>query len=126
SGDSGRIQVSIAPGSFADTTDLRATSISPQGLENLLPYGWSPVPGAIVDLRSASGSASQSLTGPAHLTVSQVAGLNAATPLVLARYDETSHRWMVVAAGIYAASDGENGSLSADLARLGQYAFLVA
>jgi len=126
SGDSGRIQVSVAPGSLADTTDLRVTSISPQGLENLLPYGWSPVPGAVIDLRSATAGAPQSLGSPAHLTVAQVAGLNAATPLALARYDEASHRWMVVAAGIYATSDGENGSLSADLARLGQYAFLVA
>jgi RHS repeat-associated protein len=125
-GDSGRVQVSFAPGTFADEADIRVTSVSPQGPENLLPYGWSPVPGALVDVRPASGGVvgSQALPAPAHLAISQVNGLSSATPLTLARYDEASHRWMVVSTGTYATAD--SGALSADLPRLGQYAFLVA
>ncbi len=121
SGDGGRVQVTFVAGSLSQQTDLRVTSVSPQGLANLLPYGWSPVPGAIIDVRAADGSlGSQS---PSHLTISQVAGLASTTPLTLARYDETTHSWTVIGVGIQAAA---GGALSADLPGLGQYAFLVA
>ncbi|HEU4932662.1 MAG TPA: Ig-like domain-containing protein [Pyrinomonadaceae bacterium] len=120
-GDGGRVQVSFVAGALSQQTDLRVTSVSPQGLANLLPYGWSPVPGAIVDIRTAEGSAA--MQSPAHLTISQVAGLSSATPLTLVRYDETTHSWAVVAVELHAAA---GGALSADLPSLGQYAFLVA
>jgi RHS repeat-associated protein len=120
SGDNGRVQVTFVAGALSQQTDLRVTSVSPQGLANLLPYGWSPVPGAIIDVRTAAGSLLQS---PAHVSISQVAGLASTTPLTLARYDETAHSWTVVGVGLQAAA---NGALSADLPALGQYAFLVA
>ena len=120
SGDDGRVQVSFNAGTFASQTDVRVTSVSPQGLANLLPYGWSPVPGAVIDLRPASSAPYQSA---AHLAISQVAGLTAATPLTLARYDEESHAWTVAAVGQLASA---NGGLTADLPRAGQYAYLVA
>jgi RHS repeat-associated protein len=124
-GDGGRLQVSFAAGSFSETTDERVTSVSPQGLSNLLPFGWSPLPGAIVDVRAASASAgSQVFSSPAHLTISPVAGLSSATPLTLAWYDEAAHRWIVVATGLFAS--GINAELTANLNRSGQYAFLVA
>lgn len=119
--DGGRVQVNFVAGALAQQTDLRVTSISPQGLANLLPYGWSPVPGAIIDVRTADGSAA--LQSPSHLTISQVAGLTSTTTLTLARYDETTHSWTVVAVNLQASA---GGALSADLPSLGQYAFLVA
>ncbi|HEV8187414.1 MAG TPA: Ig-like domain-containing protein [Pyrinomonadaceae bacterium] len=119
-GDSGRVQVNFVAGALSQQTDLRVTSVSPQGLANLLPYGWSPVPGAIIDVRTAAGSVLQS---PAHLTISQVSGLASTTPLTLARYDEPTHSWMVVGVGLQASA---GGALSVDLQGLGQYAFLVA
>ncbi|HVF51414.1 MAG TPA: Ig-like domain-containing protein [Pyrinomonadaceae bacterium] len=121
-GEGGRVQVTFAAGTFAQERDVRVTSVSPQGLANLLPYGWSPVPGAIVDVRAVEG-ASGAFASPAQLRVVQVQGLAQSIPLVLARYDETMHGWMVVATGLNA---GANGALEADLPAAGQYAFLVA
>ncbi len=130
-GDGGRLQLSFNPGTLgAQTgeTDLRVTSLSPQGLANLLPYGWSPVPGAVVDVRPAAGGSSlPSFQSPAHLVISQVAGLTSATPLTLARYDEAAHRWVVLGSDLFATSNSEGGgALSTDLPGAGQYAFLVA
>lgn len=123
SGAGGRLQVVFPANALTNQTDIRVTSISQQGLINLLPFGWSPVPGAVVDVRDVTGSAGILPASPAHLTISQTDGLAAATPLVLARYDESSHLWVVVSIGLTA---GANGALQADLTSLGQYAFLVA
>ena len=120
-GDGGRVQVNFVAGALSQQTDLRVTSVSPQGLANLLPYGWSPIPGTITDIRTAAGSAA--LQSPAHLTISTVAGLSSTTPLTLARYDETTHSWIVIGVELRAAADG---ALSVDLPSLGQFAFLVA
>jgi RHS repeat-associated protein len=123
-GDNGRLQVSFNPGTFPDQKDVRVTTVSPQGLLNLLPYGWSPVPGAVLDVRPATGPITNAqFQSPARLSVTQVAGLSVATPLVLAHYDETKHGWVALATNLYAT---EGGALSADLPRAGQYAFLVA
>lgn len=121
SGDGGRVQVNFVAGALSQQTDLRVTAVSPQGLANLLPYGWSPVPGGIIDVRTAAGSAG--LQSPSHLTISAVAGLASSTPLTLTRYDETTHSWTVIGVAIQSAA---GGALSADLPGLGQYAFLVA
>lgn len=123
-GDGGRLQVQFGGGSFQSETDVRVTSVSPQGLANLLPFGWSPVPRAVVDVRALNASANvNAFPSPAHLSISQVTGLSTGTLLVLARYDETAHGWKVVARDIVA---GANGALIADLPVCGQYAFLLA
>lgn len=121
-GDGGRVQLDFDPGALAVAADVRGTSVSPQGLANLLPYGWSPVPGAVVDVRAA-GAEELRLLAPAHLTISQVQGLASDTALVLARYDELAHVWSVVSVSVTA---GEGGRLTAELPLAGQYAFLVA
>jgi RHS repeat-associated protein len=124
-GDGGRLQTQLGANSFPAGTDVRLTPVSPQGLINLLPFGWSPIPGAIFDLRALNQSVNT--TGafqiPARLTISQVAGLNEGMLLVLARYDETTHGWMVIAKDI---PSGQGGALAADLPGSGQYAFLIA
>lgn len=123
-GDGGRLQLNFNPGTLSEQTDVRVTSLSPQGLANLLPYGWSPVPGAVVDVRLATAGALPAFQSSAHLAISQVAGLTGTTPLALARYDETAHRWVVIALNLTAT--GDNGALAIDLPSAGQYAFLVA
>jgi RHS repeat-associated protein len=119
-GDGERLQVVFNAGALPADADVRVTSVSPQGLENLLPYGWSPVPGAVVDVRAAGATA---FNAPAHLRISQTTYPTAGHSLVLAYYDEQSHGWKVVAAGLSADA---SGALEADLARPGQYALLVA
>src|SRR5205085_7757317 len=53
-GDGGRLQVNFSPGTFAEPTDVRVTAISPQGLANLLPYDWAPLPCVVEDVPGAS------------------------------------------------------------------------
>lgn len=118
-GDGGRLQVAFGAGALPVDADVRVTSVSPQGLENLLPFGWSPVPGAIVDVRAG---AVVSFNAPAHLRVAQTPYPPVGRSLVLAYYDEQAHGWTVVGVGLVAGASGE---LEADLARPGQYAFLV-
>jgi RHS repeat-associated protein len=121
-GGGGRLRVIFGEGSFVAGTDVRVTSVSPQGLVNLLPFGWSPVPGAVVDVRAADGTAPAFFTVPAQLTVSETQGLGAGASLVLARYDEARHGWYVLSTPVVA---GASGQLSAQLPGAGQYAFLV-
>jgi len=124
-GDGGRINISFGAGSFAEGTDIRVTSISPQGLIGLLPFGWSPVPGAIIDIRRADTSLVETgiFSNVANLTINETLGLAAGTRLVLARYDEATHKWIVVESSVIA---GEGGLIAATLPGAGQYAFLVA
>jgi RHS repeat-associated protein len=122
-GDGGRLQVKVAAGAFGADTDLRVTSVSPQGLANLLPFGWSPVPGAVVDVRPRQKGPATTFGQPALLTVAQTPGLRPGTQLILARYDEQRHGWVVAGAGVEA---GAGGALSAELSDFGQYAFIVA
>lgn len=124
-GDNGRLQVAFAADSFAAETDVRVTSVSPQGLANLLPYGWSPIPGAVVDVRASDPvqANTQNFSVPAQLNISQVVGLAVSTAVTLVRYDEVKHNWKVLGTALVA---GENGNLSANLPSLGQYAFLIA
>jgi RHS repeat-associated protein len=118
-GDSDRMRLDIAAGSLPEGTDVRLTSVSPQGLANLLPYGWSPVPGGVVDVRAGSTA----FQTPAHLRIARTSVSLNGLALALVRYDEQAHGWRVVAANLSANADG---SLEADITAPGQYAFLVA
>ncbi|HJQ33118.1 MAG TPA: Ig-like domain-containing protein [Pyrinomonadaceae bacterium] len=120
-GDDGRISLNVAAGTLQDGADVRLTAVSPQGPANLLPYGWSPVPGGVVDVRA--GAAPVAFHTPAHLRVARTSAALAGLALTLARYDEQAHGWRVVASNLTAGADG---SLEADLQASGQYAFLVA
>lgn len=125
-GDGGRLQVDFVAGSLPVETDVRVTSVSPQGLANLLPYGWSPLPGAVIDLRAqTTGDApAPALASPAHLRISQLPyPVAAGSALTLARYDEATHVWIVTVTNL---SAGQGTELEAVLPTLGQYAFLVA
>ena len=120
-----KIQITFAPNSFPGGTDVRVTPLSPQGLANLLPFGWSPIPDAVVDIRAANeiGFSNRNFANPASLTVLQTTGLTAETPVVLARYNAATHVWTVLNTNL---SAGANGMLQANIPASGQYAFLVA
>lgn len=124
-GDGGRVQVAFTSDNFENPTDIRVSTLSQQGLINLLPYGWSPVPGAIVDVRAANSTApvTQNLAVPAQMSIAQVSNLAETQLLTLVRYDETRHTWRVLQTGF---TPGQNGALTASLPSLGQYAFLIA
>jgi len=117
-----RFSAQFGNGAFPSNTDVRLTEVSPQGLANLLPFGWSPVPGAVVDIRTAQPTIVTPFPTAATLTVSQVTNVTSSIPLTLARYDEAQHKWIVVAKDIVVAG----GSLNASIPVAGQYAFLVA
>ncbi len=121
---SGRLAATVAAGTFTAPLDLRLTPVSPQGLVNVLPFGWSPVPGAAVDLRPVNPPQGlpETLPSPVHLVISSLPDpLGGITP-ALVFYDESAHGWKVAQTQVAA---GGEGALAADLARLGQYAFVV-
>ena len=119
-GDNDRLRLDIFVGTLQGETEVRLTAVSPQGLANLLPYGWSPVPGGVVDVRVGSTTSFQT---PAHLKIARTPVSLGGLALTLARYDEQAHGWRVVASNITANADG---SLEAHIQTTGQYAFLVA
>ncbi|MFN0125037.1 MAG: Ig-like domain-containing protein, partial [Blastocatellia bacterium] len=121
-GDGNRLNATIPAGAVTQSTDVRVTSVSPQGLANLLPFGWSPVPGAVIDLRAADAALAIA-PSPIRLTVTNTSGLAQGTALTLARYDEAAHAWVVINNAVIA---GTGGALSADVPASGQYAFLAA
>ncbi len=121
---SGRLQATVAAAMFDAPLDVRLTAVSQQGLIGVLPFGWSPVPGGVVDFRPFNPPAglSDRLRSPVRLVISSLPDpLNGMAPS-LVFYDESSHCWTVVEPQV--AGDG-NGSLAADLGRFGQYAFVV-
>ncbi|RPI29625.1 MAG: hypothetical protein EHM61_00940, partial [Acidobacteria bacterium] len=126
-GDSGRVQATVPANTLTAPLDLRLTAVSPQGLTAVLPVGWSPVPGAVVDFRPANASPGlpDHFSSPVKLLIPPGGALvlqAPAPPLSLARYNESAHGWVVVDPQIQPGSDG---SLAADLDRFGQYAFVV-
>ena len=121
-GDAERLRLDVDAGVFSSGADVRLTAVSPQGIANLLPFGWSPVPGGVVEVR-AGGSTTAVFPTPARLRVARTPFPLAGLALVLARYDESARGWKVLAEGLAAAADG---SLEATVPGAGQYAFLVA
>ena len=119
-----KVQVQFAPNSFPGGTDVRITPISPQGLANLLPFGWSPIPGAVVDIRAANeaGFSNRNFANPASLTIPQTTNLPVNQPVVLVRYNSAAHNWVVLQ-NLFA---GNEGMLQTSISGSGQYAFLVA
>lgn len=123
-GDGGRISVQFAAGSFPAGTDVRLTAVGPQGLIALLPFGWSPVPGGVVDVRPAAGGVATGVFPTlAALSFSSAPGMAANVPLVLARYDEQAHVWRVIDAGLIST---EGALPNVFIPGPGQYAFVVA
>jgi hypothetical protein len=106
----GAVNISVPAGSVSSATNFYLTPLSQQGLPGLLPLGWSPV--VAFDFRSDSS------TGAAFS--GNVSQLPQAT-LSLARYDYTSHSWVMVAPNLLPS----NGSLSIQIPSVGDFALVV-
>jgi RHS repeat-associated protein len=92
----------------------RVTLLSPQGLPNLLPPGFSPV--AAFDWATDGAS-----TG-ARVTIAVPSGSSPLPESTLVRYDTAMRDWRIVAAGLV----GVEGLIAVDLAGPGAYALVVA
>ena len=108
-------ELTVAAGSLAAEAALGVTSIGQQGLQALLPAGWSPVGMADVIPRGVTFQA-------ATLRVRNVFGLAAGTTLVLAVWDETAGAWRAV--GQSTVPDDAQ-TLTGDVPRSGQFAWLL-
>jgi hypothetical protein len=105
------ITVRIPAGALSQNRSISLTPLSPQGLPNLLPLGWSPI--AAFDLR-----------GPdAFLTPASVSFASPAAALAhLAMYKPQVHAWAMVQANLTASGSSMNAALPAP----GAYALVVA
>ena len=108
--------LAVPPGALAQTSTLRVTAVGQQGLQGLLPYGWSPV-GAVDVLPHETAFV---VTAP--LTAANCHSVAAGTALVVARWDETSFAWRKVADTTVPA-DGK--LLEVGIVAGGQYAWLL-
>jgi hypothetical protein len=119
------IELTVPTNSLSAQADIRLTPVSNQGLAGLLPLGWSPL--AAVDIRlldptagtaletTLASAATLQLPLPTSLTI------DPAIPPMLARYDETTHKWLAVE-----AAEIDNGNAIAEITAAGQYALVVA
>ena len=112
----GSAALSVPSGSLDADTALRVTAISNQGLQGVLPVGWSPI--AVVDVQPAG----RLLTQPATLRLPHADTLAAGSPVALALYDAAQHRWVVQAPG--RVSD-DRRTLTAPINATGQFAFVI-
>jgi PKD repeat protein len=110
------VALTIPAGSLDQDAALRVTPISAQGLQGLLPTGWSPI--AAVDLQPADRSFAQGAT----LRVPQVDLFGAGAQVAVARYDAGLHQWVVQAAGVVSS---DRRTIAATIVAAGQYAFVV-
>ena len=113
----GTATLSVPSGSLEADVALRVTPLSNQGLQGVLPLGWSPI--AAVDLQPAG----RRLTQAATLRLPHSDTLPAGVSVTLARYDALQHQWIVQAAG---QVSNDRRTLSAAIDVTGQFAFLVA
>ncbi|MCU1348603.1 MAG: hypothetical protein JWO56_1633, partial [Acidobacteria bacterium] len=107
----GDVTVRIPAGALPQTRNISVTPLSPQGLPNLLPLGWSPV-GAF-DLRGPD-----SFGVPASVSFARTG----ATLAHLVVYKPELHAWSMVQANLTASA----GIVTAALPAPGAYALVVA
>jgi len=87
------LAVSVPQDAFAGPVSLRLTPLTPQGLPNQLPLGFSPL--VAFDLREDGG------TAPAVPLPATVTGLGDGTaPVHLVAYRTSVHAWVVVTPGL--------------------------
>jgi PKD repeat protein len=112
----GTAHVSVPSGSLDADVTLRVTPMSNQGLQGVLPPGWSPI--AAVDLQPAGRRFTQTAT----LRLPHADTLAAGVAVALVRYDSSLHRWVATAPGQVSS---DRRTLQAGIETTGQYAFVV-
>ena len=109
-----QVALIVPPGGLAASAPLSLTAVDAQGLDGLLPPGWSIVGAADVAPHTTSFAA------PATLTLPAVTAVAAGSALALARWDEASGEWRAVSTR---AADGQ--PLSVSITEAGQYAWVI-
>ena len=109
-------ELTVAAGGLAEETAIAVTSVSQQGLEALLPPGWSPVGMADVWPRGVTFQA-------ATLRVKNAFRLAAGTALVLAVWDDAAGAWRAIGPSVV-PDDGK--MLAGDIPHSGQFAWILS
>ena len=112
----GSSTLTVAPGALQTATAIGLTPLTQQGLQGVLPPGWSPVAMADVTPHGLTFGAAVTLSLPNRFNV--VGG----RPVVLSTWDESAAAWRAVAS----STAPQTGAFDAAIASSGQYAFLVA
>lgn len=112
----GSASVTIPPGGLDQDAAIRVTLLSNQGLQGLLPAGWSPI--AAVDLQPAG----RAFSPPATLRLPHVDTLAIGAAVTVARYDAGAHQWVAHATGH--VSD-DRRTITAPISSTGQYAMVI-
>jgi hypothetical protein len=111
------------PAGATGATAVTLTPLSPQGLPDLLPLGWSPL--AALDLRSSSpvgGALPLTITLPASVSAA-FSATPALRPAALVEYRSLLHAWVVVARELVPTTAHEIG---VNLPRTGAFALVTA
>ena len=113
----GTARLVVSPGAVAGPVTLSLVPVGQQGLEGLLPYGWTPVAAADVMPHGVV------FAGSALLRSASAWRLQEGTPLWLVRYDEAAQAWRAVAP---AAAPPSGSPLESAIPAGGQYAWVIA
>ncbi len=105
----------IPSGVLAAPAPLTMTAISQQGLQSLVPAGWTPV--AIADVTPHDAAFNSAAT----LTFGNIENVPPSATLTLAAWDEEAKKWRAVG-----SAPRGTGALSHPIAHPGQFAWLIA
>ena len=109
--------LTVPAAAVAADVPVALTPVGGQGLQGLLPAGWSPVAAVDVTPHGVAFGQAVSLAAP------NTARLAPATPLVLARWDESLLSWRAVTTGQIRA---DGAAIEGSIDGTGQYAWLLA
>jgi RHS repeat-associated protein len=110
-------QLTLPPGAVSAESKVRISPIAEQALQGRLPNGWSPLAAIDIWPSGIAFAAPATLFLPAAALRESPAG----SSRVLARFDETAFKWMVVA-----VVSGVDSAVEVAIPASGQYAVLVA
>jgi hypothetical protein len=117
-------ELAVPAGATPTEAAIRLTPLSPQGLPDLLPLGWSPL--AVLDLQgSLQGDQPLMITLPAAVAeaFSTPAGAPAILPAVLVQYRPVLQAWVVVARDLLPSPEGR---VTVGVPGPGSYALVTA
>lgn len=108
------ILLQIPGGALQENKSISLNQVSPQGLEGLLPAGWSPL--ATIDIHPRGIG----FIAEANLTIPNLLGVEEGDKVILAFYNEEKDIWVKLR-----DVSINNNTISASIPSTGQYAFLL-
>ena len=106
----------IPAGALTQNTSLRFTQISPQGLQGMLPPGWSPIGAADIHPHAVI------LQTPAAINIPNPLGFDSSSGITLVVWDETAHAWRVISIADVSA---DSTTISGQVSSFGQFAWVL-